>query len=242
MDQIMVKDTCEALLIDDANDKVYVFGVTESSTVTTSMSKEELTGGLGNTLQAIMQSDKKVGFEIQNLFFGDTIVELTQGGVMASGTKTIPVKETKVAVKNLTDIEVEITGTPVGGTVQVVDTKNKMYEAVFEDGTVTITDGVAGEAYHVVYTEEKTVEYLDLNANVFPSAKHVVLRTIGYDPKTNVVLYDYYWDFPNAVPDGNTDYAFTKATNANPSISFDCIADANGSYGTYIREVREQLD
>jgi hypothetical protein len=240
MDNIMIKDTCEVIIVDDVNGKSFLFGSTESTAVKTAINKEELTGGIGNLVKAIVQSQKKINFEVKNLFHSDNAIELTQGGTFASGSRDILKKETLQAIEKDGGVKITLKGSPKNGsTIKVVDNLNQEYVVANKSGVLTITNGTAGKYYTAIYTvTESKVDFLDLNATTFPHTVHVQLHTIGFDPETNSVLYDYYWDFPKALPEGTIDTAYTKGTNTNQTINFTAIANDENSYGTYMRVAR----
>lgn len=238
MDNIIVKDTLECFITDTTNSKTYFCGITESGKITSSVNQEFLTGGIGNLTKAIISSDKKQGFEIQNLFFGESALALAQGGAFATGSKTIVKQETKIAVEN-TGIKVTITGTPVDDEVTVLDKYGDEKTATYATGTVTITGGTAGETYTVIYNETVAdVTYLDLSATTFPSTVSVTMHTISYDPEAQTVVADHWFYFPNALNDGAYDGNFSKGASNGSTMKFNCIADGNNSYGTYMRKTR----
>lgn len=233
-DNLIVKDTLEAYVIDDTNSATYFFGATEESNIKQTIDQQKLTAGIGNKVKALLQSSKQVEFSIKNLFHSDSFLAIQTGSTFTTASKDLMKKEVKTAVDNLGSIEVIITGTPKDDEVTVLDKYNTSYTASYAAGTVTITGGVEGTSYTVVYLETTAdVNVLDLNAEKYPTTKHVQLHGIAYDPDTNAILADIYYDFNEAVPDGNVDRNYAKGSNISDVINFSTQEDDNGNYGEY---------
>ena len=233
-DNLMVKDVFEAFIIDDVSGKSYFYGATEETNVSQSVNQEKLTAGIGNKVRAILQSQKEVNFSIQNLFHNDSSMVMQSGSNMTVGTKDIMKHEIKVATGNEGSVECAITGTPKDGKVTVVDKFNKPFVATYVDNKVTITDGVVGNVYTIMYLETiSNVSVLPFEAEKFPTVKHVQLHGIAYDPETNLIVADIYYDFRKAMPDGNIDKNYGKGSNTNDKIAFSTLEDEYGNYGEY---------
>lgn len=234
LDNVIVKDVLEAFIVDDVNNKTYFFGATTESNINQTIEQEKLKAGIGNKVKAILQSSKEVTFKIQNLFHSDNFLALQSGSTFTTASRDLMRRETKVAADNAGSIEVTISGTPKNDEVTVLDKNNKEYSATYSSGTVTITNGVAGETYTVVYLETTAdVNVLDFNADKFPSVVHVQLHGIAYDPDTNQIVADIYYDFKKAQPDGSVDRTYSAGSNTNDVINFSTIEDENGNYGEY---------
>lgn len=98
-----------------------------------------------------------------------------------------------------------------------------------EDGTTTATS--------------KTVsgDLLDLSAESLPKNHKVQLKTVVYDPDTNVVVADLYWIFSKAISDGNLADTFEPGSNKTNELNFTCLVPLNGSsYGQLAIVPREQ--
>lgn len=98
-------------------------------------------------------------------------------------------------------------------------------DAVVHDVTVDETTGV-------VTTTEKTVtaEVLDLSSDAYPENMEIQLHTYVYDPETNKIVSDLYFQFSKALPNGELSETF-EASNKTSEIGFTPQVDANGNYG-----------
>ena len=233
-DNVMVKDVLEAFVIDD-NGKSYFYGATEEGNISQSVNQETLTAGIGNKVQAVLQTQKEVTFTVQNLFHSDNFLAMQSGSNFTIGARDTMHKEIVVAVENLGSIQCTITGTPKNDIVYVADKFGVNYPATFSAGVVTITTGgVVGELYTISYlVTNATVSVLPFVADKYPTAKHIQLHGIAYDPKTNIVVADIYYDFKLALPDGNVDRAYGKGSNTPDSVTFTTLEDDSGNYGEY---------
>lgn len=103
-----------------------------------------------------------------------------------------------------------------------------------EDEEIEITDVVVAEDGTITATPKNvTGNVLDFKADSFPKNHHVQLRTIVYDPDTNVVVADMYFIFDKALPDGALNEAF-QAGNKTAEINFSAMVDKDGNYGKCI--------
>jgi hypothetical protein len=114
------------------------------------------------------------------------------------------------------------------------------FTGTFATGKVTITTGVAGDWYTVIYEEAQTgANILDLNAEEFPKPHKVQLHTIAYDPDTEEIVADLYWVFSKARPDGNIAAGYTSGQNQQDIIKFACETPiGSSSYGKYVVVLR----
>jgi len=231
---VMVKDVLEAFVIND-NGKSYFYGATEEGSISQGVDQQPLTAGIGNKVKAILQTQKEVTFTVKNLFHNDSFLAMQSGSDFTIGSRDIMHKEEVVAVDNLGSIQCTITGTPKDDIVYVADKFGVNYPATFSAGVVTITTGgVAGKLYTISYLVTNTaVSILPSVADKYPTTKHIQLHGIAYDPDTNIVVADIYYDFKLAMPDGNVERAYGKGENTPDSITFTTLEDDAGNYGEY---------
>lgn len=167
---------------------------------------------------------------------GDTVV-VTYGTAGASGeidTTTTCADASWGDTTLIAGVTCTITGTPKSDTVYVADVYGKTHTGTYDTSVVTITTGVAGSYYNIMYQETTAnVDQVDLDVDSFPSDLHVQLHTIAYDENADEIIADIYWDFPKAVPDGSIDESFSGDAKVS-TIGFKAIDDGTGSYGTYM--------
>lgn len=230
MNNVIVKDVFEVILEDLVTNKTRFFGITKSGNVKQSVKQDDIRAGIGNGVVGILQGDKDIEFSVTTGFHNDDIFAIQSGSDFES--KTVAVQKTESGI--LVGGKITITGTPKNDTVIVQDTKGKEYTATFLTGDVTVTDGVDGEYYTVIYSEDIIAEVLDLNCEKFPKNYKVQLHSIAYDPDTNTVLSDIYWVFNKALPDGSIDAKY-ESGNQEDNINFKAMLDIGSkSYGSYL--------
>jgi len=229
--EVIVQDPVEAIVFDGTDAKF--FGCTQEGTITQTVDQTELICGIGSKVKAILNKSKMINFSVQMGVHVSDFIAYNSGVSMTSGSRDIW-KNEKVLAATTTGVTCTITGTPKGGTVYVTDIYGKTFVGTYAAGVVTITSGVAGDYYNIMYQETTAdVDQVDLDVNSFPSDLHVQLHTIAYDEDGDAILADIYWDFPKAVPDGNINESFTGDAKVS-TIGFKAIDDGTGSYGTYM--------
>lgn len=231
MKNIIIQDVCETFVENLDTKKTHFFGLTESNEVNQKIDQTPLRGGIGNGIFATLQTNKEITFTTTTSTHDDEIYAIQSGGDFTSGQYMVPKQETKKYATS----GVTLKGTPVGDTVLVIDKNGKTMTATLTTGKVTITDGVEGEIYTIIYSENVTGEILDLNSEVFPKNHRVTLHTIGYDPDTNAVMCDIYWVFEKCLPNGEIGANYKGGDLQTDTITFTAqLPLGEKSYGKYI--------
>jgi hypothetical protein len=232
MNNIIMQDVCETYAKSLGTDgKVYFLGLTSATDIDQTVKQTEIKGGIGNGVIAMIQSEKSIKFKVSTAIHSDSTYEMQSGTVATSGTYTVQKTDTDI----LTGGSLTITGTPTGSTAIVIDAKGKQFSGTVALKEVTITGGVEGNRYTILYSEAVTGDILDLRSDKFPNNYYVELHTIAYDADTNAVVADVYWTFNKALPDGSLSAKLTAGTNATDDINFTAQLLANSkSYGKYI--------
>lgn len=215
----------------------YFYGLTNSTGITQTSNTELLTSSpSAHTITKIFYN-KQMTVDIMPTLF-NTRFEMLQNSSMndvSTVTANVTTHEQVVAVDNVGTIEATITGTPVNDTVYVTDLYNsKIYASTYATGTVTITDGVEGDTYIIMYDEEQAdVEQVDFARDSFPENIEVTIMVIASDPESNVPEEKWYYNFPICSPSGEFDLSFEKETNTALDVTFDILTGLTGlSYGT----------
>ena len=232
---VVVHDVCEAIIIDETNDKTYFLGITSTNNVNQSIDSTPVRGGIGNKRVTTINNSKDISFEITTTLHSDDVYALQSGGLFKEEAINVLKSETKQAIKDGISVVVSIDGTPIGE-VTVIDKYGKEQSGTFDAGEVTIENGKAGEFYTVIYEEAQlAASVLDLNAEEFPKPHKVQLHTIAYDPNTEQIVADLYWIFDKARPDGNLSAAYEAGNNQQDTITFNCETPIGSkSYGKYV--------
>lgn len=235
MDNIVIQDVFEVYLKDLADStKVYFIGTATETEITQTVRQEMLRGGIGNGIKAVLQSEKTIEFTVTNLFHLDSFYEIQSGTTFQPST-TVTVQKTESGT--LSGGKIQITGTPTGTSVLVFDKYGKSYTGTYDSTakTVTITGGVEGDVYTVIYPAQVTAQVLPLMVDKFPKAYYVELHTIAYAPDTNTVVADIFWQFNKCIPDGGMKATLRAGQNETPQIKFTVLAPTGSNqYGQYV--------
>lgn len=233
MNNVVIHDTLEVFINDTSANKTYFFGLTDKANVTQSVKQDVLRSGIGSKVIAVLQSEKNIEFGVTTTLHNDDIYSIQSGSDFT--TSTITVQKTESG--KLTSGKIEITGTPKGGTVIVMDNTGKTITGTFATGEVSVTGGVEGTMYDVIYSEDETnAQVLDLNSTAFPKNYSVQLHGIGYDPDKNTIVCDIYWLFDKAMPDGAFNFQGEKGGSpSSDEIKFTAqTPTGSNSYGKYV--------
>ena len=218
-------------MINTTTSTYHFLGCLTESNIDKTQVSEDIRCGIGNVLKAIIDLSQDVTFTVMSKMHSDHIIETQTGGVFATGTLNAWKHEDGLI---LATGAFDITGTPLGDIVKVIDKYNKEYVATFISPEVTVVGGTEGASYTCFYQEaEVAADILDFDATLYPENVTVQLHGIAYDPATNLVVSDIYWDFPIVKPDGNLSLAYALATNIQTGITFRAIADALNILGSY---------
>ena len=235
--KIKVQDTAEAFFI-DADGVAKFFGCTSSAGINKAVSADDIRCGIGAGIATRIFTANDLTVTVETGLYANAFIEMQSGEKFDDTQTPIVWKAETVKAETTTApaAKLTITGTPVDGEFYVQD----RFGMSIDGGTIaakviTIGTGLTdGEMYTVVYPEAQTGAYtLEFKTASFPKVTGIMLHTIAYDPDTDEVLADIYWDIPKASPDGNLDLAYAIQTNTATSATFRAL-DANGKTATYI--------
>jgi hypothetical protein len=231
MDNILVQDVCEVYLKDLSNSTPYFFGITTKNDITQKIKQDMLKGGIGNGIVGVVQSEKEITFKVSTLLHNDSLYEIQSGASFTSSTVTVQKNEVLKCVSG----KLTMTGTPKGSAVVVFDSKGKVTTGTYATGVVTLTGGVEGDYYTVVYPNDSTGNVLTLDSKKFPKNYYVELHTIAYDVNTNQVVADIFWTFNKALPNGGLQAQYEAGKSNGDDIEFTAqLLAGNSEYGTYV--------
>lgn len=237
MNNVIIHDTLEAFIKDDANNKVYFLGLTTSGSIAQTVDQEPIRAGIGGKVVSVIQSNKNIEFTITTGVHYDDVYEIQSNSLFTNEVVTIQKAESAKLVGG----KLTINGTPVDGKVIVLDRHGKTVEATYADGEVTVTGGQEGAIYTVIYGEEVTADVLNLESDKFPKNYTVQLHGIAYDADTNEVVADVYWIFDKALPNGAFTANYGMGENKTDEITFTAqVPIGSNSYGKYVVVPRTQ--
>jgi hypothetical protein len=231
MNNILIQDVAEVYIKDANSSDAYFFGLTTKNDVAQTVKQDALRAGIGNGIVAMLQSDKEVNFSVTTLLQNDDIFAIQSGKKFTNGTYTVQ----KTEQAKLTSGKLTITGTAKGTSALVVDALGKQIAGTIATNQVTITGGVEGATYTVIYPSDVTGDILSLDSKAFPKNYYVEMHTIGYNVETNEVACDVYWIFNKALPDGGLQAAYEAAKGNGNDIKFTAQLNiGSNEYGKYI--------
>lgn len=236
--KIKVQDTMEAFLTDLSGNTRY-FSCMNASAISKTVDTEDIRCGIGAGLESLLYSNPDMTVTLTPAFWNEYFLEISAGEEFKTA-QTISLKtyEDKTFTDNAGDAEATITGTPVGGLVQVQDKQGKKYPATFSTGTVTVTgEGGAldGQNLYVIYDEEtSTADTLDFKTDSFPEIKSLTLHTIAYNTETNAIVSDIYFIFDRVLGDGALDLALALQTNSVTEITLRVLPSNGNEFGKYV--------
>lgn len=231
---IIVQDVAEVYLKDLSDSSVYFFGLTTKSDVQQKIKQDFMRGGIGNGIAGVIQSEKEITFSVTTLFHADDMIAIQSGSaIQTNQSVTVMKSETlKLATNKLT-----LVGTPKTGTttVTVLDSTGKSYAGTFATGQVTVTGGTDGNWYTVLYPADVTASAISLDSKKFPHNYTVELHTIGYNPDTNAVACDIWWQFAKALPDGTLNESMEAGKSSSSEVKFVAqLPQGASEYGKYL--------
>lgn len=236
--KIKVQDVMEAFLT-DLNGNTRYFSCMNTSAISKSVDTEDIRCGIGAGLESLLYSNPDMTVTLKPAFWNEYFLEVSAGEEFKEA-QTIALKsyEAVTFTDNAGDAEATITGTPVGGLVQVQDKQGKKYTATLATSTVTITgegSALAGQELYVIYDEEtSTASTLDLKTDSFPGIKSLTLHGQAYDTQTNEVVSDIYFVFDRVLGDGALDLSLALSTNSVTEITLRVLPSNGNEFGKYV--------
>lgn len=229
---LYIFDTADVVVERKSDGEVFVSTETQMASITQSLGiDEKIFGSIGNKPLAIIKGQKEVSASFRNAFYNQKILEMTQGvKVVEDGTATVPqIEKGLLVVENASNLEVTLTGTPVGTTAHVTNPDGSTISAAITSKVVTIPTGhaSAGEYVNVTYDVTVTGDILELESDKFSGAYKITYSTIAMDSVTNQVVKDIIIQLDHVVPTGDMEISLENGSAIAPEITFDCLAAPN---------------
>lgn len=242
----LINDTADVVFKRKSDGKIILTAEAQLAQITQAVTENKLKGGIGNKTISLLRSDKEITLKVTNALFDLDWLSMTQGvAVTTGGTATIYNREDGLATTGTTTLTATITGTPVGTTVSVIDTKGNVASATVASKTVTLPANVvggfnvtSGDKVSVVYQQSVTGNVLSLDSKRFSEQFSVEYHTIEYDPSTNGVVADIYFQFDSCLPAGAFDLQLQNGNALAPSLDFTALVPSGATEIGRIIEVK----
>lgn len=224
-DNIKFQDVAIASF-DSVGGRKVVYGLTDSTSINHIVNSTELRTGIGNIYLDEVYESKDLEITVTPTIGNLSLMAAQTQNIEAftSGqTIDVPYTVTKEATMGATDVEIDISDyTPVDDAVVVLDKNNTEMTTTYATGTITVTDGVAGEMYYVTFLQnETTADVLEIDGAEYPeTVENLTLETVGYDPETGAIAGRLFIVCDYAKPDGNFTLDLAKASNSNFDVMF----------------------
>lgn len=241
-EQIYVVDTCDVVFRRKSDRHVVFSYETQLASLSGTLSEEIIRGGIGNKPLYPLRHSKEVSLTARNGLFDLEWLAMSQGVKIEGQTVQVTkIEKGLTVVDNAGDLQVTVTGNPVGNTVRIINGR-KQEDTSATSGKVTIPDGfaAAGDKISVEYKEEIQGDVVEINADSFSENYEVEYHTIAYSKKTNKVIKDLYFQFDNVLPSGAFDLSFENGSASTPEMTYNCYAnDTDGAIGRVIEKLRD---
>ena len=194
MSKVLINDTADVVFKRKSDGHVVFTAEAQLASISQSVSEEKLKGGIGNRTIALLRSDKEVTLQVRNALFDLEWLSMTQGVAIEQGTVKVWKREDDLTVESGT---VTIKGTPIDDEVKVINAANDSEDTTATGKDVTVSTSLAkdGDKVSVLYKQEVTGNIVAMDAKKFSETYEVEYSTIAYDPETNEVIKDIYFQF-----------------------------------------------
>jgi hypothetical protein len=230
-----MQDVCDVYVRYTGGDVRYM-GCMNTTGIEKTISTTDIRCGIGAGLSSLLYTEPDMTLTITPAYFNEWLLEMNSGEEFdAAQSVNVWVAETDLTPTVATqDCTVTITGTPVGGIVKAQDAQGVLYPATFLTGTVTITGGANKGLMTVMYQKAVTGDVLTFKTDSYPEVVGLTLHTIAYDPATNVVVADKYFEFDKVLGDGNMSLAMTLSTLSINEFTARVLPTQGNVFGKYI--------
>jgi hypothetical protein len=210
--------------------KIVFTGVADTAGFKLSTKKEKIKGGIGNGDVAIITSDKEVALDVTNAIMDLDWMEMS-AGVSFTEDEGVVYKRIRGLTLTAGAVTLPVGAVPVGDDVILINNIGKQFVAVYEGvgRTATITGGVNGDMYLALYQEEVTGSILSIDVTKFSENYYVEMATICYNPETNEVYSDVYYQFDKCSPSSDMEMALKAGANNQGKITIDILKNFNST-------------
>jgi hypothetical protein len=228
----LIADTADVVMRRKSDGKTIFTAEAQIAGISQEISENEVRGGIGNKKISVIRSDKNINLTTKMALFDLEYLSMTQGvAVDTAGTANVTKKEEGLSVTGTTTLTVVVTGTPLSNKVTLINSKgvSQEFTAVTKTVTVTAPFASAGDKVTALYKESVTGSIVKLQSDTFSENYEVEYRTIAYNPTTNQVVADIYFQFDNCLPSGAFDISLENGNALAPELKFQALVAPNSS-------------
>jgi hypothetical protein len=223
--QTLINDTADVLFKRKSDGKVIFTSVAQLAGISQAIEESDVFGGIGNKRIAKIRSQKTITLNTRMALFDLEYLAMTQGVAVTNGSATVTKTESVKVIDDAGTLSATVEGTPIDNKVTLQNAKGETVELTATAKEVTVADGFAeaGESVTAVYKETVTGNIVKLDSETFSESYEVEYRTISYDPSTNQVVSDIYFQFDNALPSGSFELSLENGNALAPELNFDVL-------------------
>jgi len=221
---LYVHDTADVVLTRKSDGYEIFSATTQSISLDQSVNEEEIKGGIGNSTQYTIKSDKSLEITIQDALFDINWLAATQGVKVDENGKAT-VKQTEI-------IEVGDAGALKIADVEatkaiVIGNDGKNHEVTFSNGSATVEELTKekGRNVTVSYQKDMTGKKIDIRADRFAEKYQAQLRTVAYDQETEKIAHNLFVLFENVTPSSEFSMSLEAGSPLAPEIKLRASAD-----------------
>jgi hypothetical protein len=232
MAKILISDTADVVMRRKSDGKTIFTAEAQTAGITQDISETDVRGGIGNKKIAVIRSDKSIKLKTKMALFDLEYLSVTQGVAVVNGSANVFKTEENLLVVDAAGIlSVTVTGTPIDNKVTLTNLKgvSQEFTVTTKKATVLAAFAAAGEAVSALYKEAVTGNIVSLDSKKFSENYEVEYHTIAYNPSTNQVVSDIYFQFDNCLPAGAFDISLENGNALSPALDFEALAALNSS-------------
>lgn len=240
----LIMDTADVVFKRKSDGKVVFTAEAQLAGLAGEISEDDVFGGIGNKKIAKIRSQKNITLTVRTALFDLEYLSMTQGVAITNGTANVYKTDTDLTVTDTAGVlGITVVGTPIDNKVTLTNTKGETTNVVATAKKVTVPTSFAAkdERVSAMYKESVTGNIVRLDSKTFSENYEVEYHTIAYNPATNQVVSDVYFQFDNALPSGSFDLSLENGNALAPEITFDALAPLNGSEIGRIIEVNRAV-
>lgn len=226
--ELVVMDTVDVKMKRKSDGYIIAKTKTQMGSISQTVSSEKLYGAIGNQTVAILETQKEVSLSYRNALWDLEYLSMTQGVAIDEDAKVKIKKTEQVKVAdNAGDLEVTVTGAPIGNTATLFDKDGSQQTVAVATKTIEVPVGftaVAGDTVTVIYDEEVTADVVSFDSKKFSEYYEIEMSTICYDPETMKVVKDLYIQFDQVKPSGAFDMSFENGSALTPELTLEAMS------------------
>ena len=263
----VLQDVADVTIRDKETGMVVATTEAQMSSISQTISEEDLRGGIGNGRVFLIRSDKTIDLTLRSATFDPLYLAITQG-VEAVKDKLVNVTRVKVgevndegeivlpytpvqgetitarSIKTGTQIKLDYsTVTPLGGNKQGSTIKIPKATDLTEENKGTGLVLEKGDKVTITYKISVVGDSITFDSSKFSKKYEVEYRTIAYDQDTGRPDTELYFIFPEAIPSGEFDMSLENGSVYTPEFNLSVTAPSGSTeMGQFISVRVGELD